>query len=76
MTHWDYKMVQGDDADPREEQERLQHWGKQGWELVAVLPRRSAPPMLYFKRPMLECGPDIAIRADGTTYMKDSISGR
>jgi len=35
----------------------LNNWGKQGWELVQVVPNAEGGLVAYLKRPMSESGP-------------------
>jgi hypothetical protein len=52
MTRWEYKMIGDREWDINEGREQLEHWGKQGWELVCLLPRGPMHPLFYLKRPL------------------------
>lgn len=77
MIEWEYKIIAScdpfpeagstHDADIIEEIERLDFWGKKGWELVAIAPRRGARSLLYLKRANDTIHlPPLTIHKDGT----------
>jgi len=49
MKQFDYKVVSIDDFDIKY-RKTLQTFGKEGWELVAVLPELSTSKLYYFKK--------------------------
>jgi hypothetical protein len=51
MTFWEYKTLHLDaDVDLDEEQERLDKYGRAGWELVSVVVLSDGCHYAYFKR--------------------------
>jgi len=49
MKQFDYKVVSIDDFNIKY-RKTLQTFGKEGWELVAVLPELSTSKLYYFKK--------------------------
>ncbi len=58
MKQFDYKAVSIDDFDVKY-RKVLQTYGKDGWELVAVLPELSSTSKLYYFKKEISVGKDL-----------------